>query len=174
MFSFPRDKIPLNPPLDIVQHLYCLNKRKRSRKRAHNTQLWLLWLLTKWHLALLYAVGILPTDCGRGFWPQRKLCVGNKKEELLKKYRRIYYIGLIFHRLGHCRGRWRWDISALCQLHLPQQRPNLRNIGPIYGIRRYKKLHGSSILSSNTAENYSNQVSFFDMLKKLNKQKKTS
>ena len=28
-------------------------------------------------------------------------------------------------------------MSALGQLHLPQQWPNLRNTGPIYGIRRY-------------------------------------
>ena len=42
-----------------------------------------------------------------------------------------------FHRLGHCRGRWRWPMSALCQLHLSQQWPNLRNIGPIYRILRY-------------------------------------
>ena len=28
-------------------------------------------------------------------------------------------------------------MSALCQLHLPQQWPNLRNAGPIHGIRRY-------------------------------------
>ena len=44
----------------------------------------------------------------------------------------------MFHRLGHCCGRWRWPMSVLCQLHLPQQWPNLRNTGPIYGILRYK------------------------------------
>ena len=43
----------------------------------------------------------------------------------------------MFHRLGHCCGRWGWHMSALCQLHLPHQWPNLRNTGPIYGIRRY-------------------------------------
>ena len=43
----------------------------------------------------------------------------------------------MFRRLGHCRGRWRWQLSDLCQLHLPQQWPNLWNIGPIYGILRY-------------------------------------
>ena len=49
----------------------------------------------------------------------------------------------MFHRLGHCSGRWGWHVSALCQLHLPQQWPNLwntglvRTTGPIYGIPRY-------------------------------------
>ena len=42
-----------------------------------------------------------------------------------------------FRRLGHCCGRWGWHVSALGQLHLPQQWPNLWNTGPIYGIRRY-------------------------------------
>ena len=30
-----------------------------------------------------------------------------------------------------------WHMSALCQLHLPQQRSNLRLIGPIYEFLRY-------------------------------------
>ena len=42
-----------------------------------------------------------------------------------------------FHRLGHCRGKWRGHMSALCQLHLPKQWLNPWNTGPIYGIRRY-------------------------------------
>ena len=51
----------------------------------------------------------------------------------------------MFRRLGHCRGRWRWHMSALCQLHPPQQWPNLRNTGPIYGILRYYTVKDSDL-----------------------------
>ena len=49
-------------------------------------------------------------------------------------YRWIPQIGPMFHRLGHCCGKWSLQRADMCH---PQEWPNLWNIGPIYEISRY-------------------------------------
>ena len=69
----------------------------------------------------------------------------------------------MFHRLGHCCGRWGWHMSALCQLHLPQPWPNLWNTGPIYGIRRYIFVVFWETLALNAMETESKKLILFLM-----------
>ena len=81
-----------------------------------------------------------------------------------------------FRRLGRCVIGWAatvvgevgtWQRAELCYIHLPQQWPNLRNIGLIYGIPRHSNILEVYHFYCKKSRNGGAKIEFFQEVRTL-------